>query len=411
MVKNLASIDIGSESVKCLIATINNRGKLNIKGASCFNAKGIEEGVIVDISLAKDSILKSIVQAEKIASKNINKLVVNINSKYVKSKNIKVSRNNILAKKITKKDICLLAKNISDDLVKKKKIPLHIIPVESIIDGNVVSNPMDMICNDLTINFYTMFMDEKQLNNIKDCFAKIGITIDSFVFNGYASCLSLLNNYKKNNCVLNVDIGADLTTFSVFDKNKFIFGKSIPMAGNFITKDLANVLNISYNLAEKIKILNTNFFLDKNEENEIIRIEITNNEEYTVANTKKGKINDIVKARLKDIFEIIFDILKKNNLSSTIDNIILTGGTANINGIDVFIANMTNKETQINDIKSLSVASCIDKKMVSGPLYTTAVGLLNFADLFYKNNKIEDYKDNNGIFSKVINFLINLFIS
>ena len=46
-----------------------------------------------------------------------------------------------------------------------------------------------------------------------------------------------------------------------------------------------------------------------------------------------------------------------------------------------------------------------------GPNYSTSIGMLYFLNSFYKNNKIENYKDNKSLFNKIINFLVNLFIA
>ncbi|MBR2141342.1 MAG: cell division protein FtsA [Rickettsiales bacterium] len=411
MSKVLSSIDIGSNNIVCLISTINSDNKIFIRGASVQEAVGIKGGNIVNVESVTQSILNAVIKAEKIARRNIGTLVVNISGILVKSKTIRGTKNYATSKKITKKDIFSLAKTLNDSLKEKHKIAIHIVPIASFVNGNQVDNPVGMMANSLDIDFYIMYVDEIKLNNIRNCFNKVGLKVDNFVFSGYASALGVLNDHEKEVGSLVINIGANLTTFSIVKNNRLLFGNSIQMAGDSITKDIAEVLGVSTEIAEKIKLLNTNFYLDKMDENEIIQININNEESFRVASTKKGTVNDIAKARIDDIIDVVLDIIDKRDLTNSFDSIVLTGSCSNIQGLDAYVTKITKIKSRIGLITDFYVGSSMDERLLKGPSFATAVGLINFVNLFYRNNNIEDYRGSNSIFSKVINFLINLFIS
>lgn len=412
MAKILSSIDIGSNSIVCLSASVNGDGKLCIKAASIHESEGIKNGNIVDIQLATKSILNAIAKTEKMLKQNINTLVVGISGGLLKSRIVTMDNTTNL-KKVTKKDIFLLAKSLANELKESHKEPIHIIPLSSSVNGVAVNSPIGMNATQLSVDFHTVYINDTILNNIAQCFKSINLKVDNFVSNIYASAITVLNEDEKTQGALVINMGADITSFSIIRDNKFIFEGSVDMAGNAITMDIANVLNVSNDLAESIKVLNANFYLDGIDANEIIKIDIINNDEesFRVAKTKKSVLNDIIKARIEEIVNIIFNILNKKGLDELFSSVVLMGGTANIDGIDDYVENMVNIRTRVGRITDFYVATYIDKKQLEGPSYISALGLLFYLSSFYKNNRIEEYNGNESIFNKIINFLINLFIS
>ena len=107
MAKILSSIDIGSNSIVCLSASVNGDGKLCIKAASIHESEGIKNGNIVDIQLATKSILNAIAKTEKMLKQNINTLVVGISGGLLKSRIVTMDNTTNL-KKVTKKHPVIL---------------------------------------------------------------------------------------------------------------------------------------------------------------------------------------------------------------------------------------------------------------------------------------------------------------
>ena len=412
MAQILSSIDIGSNSIVCLSSTVNSDGKLCLKAASIQESRGIKGGNIVDVKLATESILKAIVKSEKMLKKNIDTLIVGLSGELIRSKII-TSSASFHSKKITKRDIFLLAEPLIDNLKNAKKTPIHIFPLLSQINRDIVDNPIGMVANDISTNFYTMYVDSAKINNIKNCFKKIDLKIDNFVFDAYAAAVGVLSEQEKTIGSLVINIGANTTSFVVVKDNKLVYGNSIQLAGEIITKDIADVLRVPYDIAEEIKIKNANFYADENEGNELIKIDINNYENNfrVLSSTTINTVNDIVKARISDILDVIFSIIHKKCPNSNFYNIVLTGGTANIIGIADYVSKITGGiKTRVGYVTDFFATSYIDKKEISNPSYATAFGLLSFVHLFYKNNKIEEY-NNSGFFNRIFSFLSNLFIS
>ena len=410
MTKFISSIDIGSSKIACLMAVVNDDGKICIKSASIHESKGVKNGNIVDIDSVIRAVFETRIKAEKLINKNISTLAVNISGDSVKSKNVRVSLK-LSSRKVLKNSISLLARNVDSNLKKNKKAPIHLVVNRIFVDNVEVKNPNGIVGDVLKVDFYSMYVDTLKHNNLSKCFKSNNLKVRNYVFSAFASALAVLTEYEKQSGALVIDMGAGLTSFCIIKDNKFIYGNSIPIAGNSITKDIADVLKVNFNLAEKVKILNTNFYLNSDEENEIISIDIDSEDSYRVAENNVKIVNDIAKARIEEIILMVLKTLNTKKLDKSFNSIVITGGTANIYGLDNFISEITKIKTRIGVCDNVYTSSNIDENKIINPSYSTSIGLLYFIDKFCNDNNVEDFKNENGIFNKIINFLINLFIA
>ena len=410
MSKIISSIDIGSSKIVCLMAVVNDDKKICIKSASIHESKGIRNGNVVDINSAVRAIFETRIKAEKLINKNISVLAVNISGDSIKSKNIRVSLK-LPSGKVSKNSIITLARGIDSNLKKSKKAPIHLVVNKMFIDDTEVRNPSGIIGNKLRADFYSMYVDILKHNNLSACFKNNNLKVNNYVFSAFASSLAVLTDYERQSGSLVIDMGAGLTSFCIIKDKKFIYGNSIPIAGNSITKDIAEILKINMVLAEKVKILNTNFYMNTDEENEIINIDIDSEDSYRIAETNIKTINDIAKARIEEIIFMILKTLNKKKLDKTFNNIVITGGTANIYGLDNFVTEITKIKTRIGVCDKIYTSSNLDENKIINPIYSTSIGLLYFLNRFYGEDALEDYKGETGVFNKVVNFLVNLFIA
>ena len=84
--KYIASLDIGSSKICCILATKDQHGISQIIGFGYNEAKGISNGVVSDFNLASESILSSISEAEKQAKIKIEHINISVSSKVVTTK-------------------------------------------------------------------------------------------------------------------------------------------------------------------------------------------------------------------------------------------------------------------------------------------------------------------------------------
>jgi cell division protein FtsA len=123
--------------------------------------------------------------------------------------------------------------------------------------------------------------------------------------------VALSKTQKIAGCIL-ANIGSETVSFVVFENNMPISLEVFPIGGTDITNDIALGLKIPLDEAEKIKI-NTG----------------------TENDYPKKRLEEIILARLSDIFDLIESHLKKLGRSGLLPaGIILTGGTSGVSTIE-----------------------------------------------------------------------------
>jgi cell division protein FtsA len=132
-----------------------------------------------------------------------------------------------------------------------------------------------------------------------------------------------------------LDIGAGNTDIGIFAANKFVYTNTIPLGGDSITNDIALVLDISVEEADKLKKqygLALKSFIDN--DNDVILN--TCNGISKTRTIKSSELIEIIESRIGEIFSLVNKDIISQGIKAKINNVILTGqGITNISKSDV----------------------------------------------------------------------------
>jgi cell division protein FtsA len=167
-----------------------------------------------------------------------------------------------------------------------------------------------------------------------------------------------------------LDIGAGNTEIGVFSGNGFVYTNTIPMGGNSITNDIAIVLNISEDEAEKLKKqygLAMKSYIENDSE---IILNTCKDEGQRAKVIKTSLLVEIMEARIDEIFSMINKDISNQGIKPYINNVILTGqGIININKSDVAGKVILNIPIKVSTGRLVSMVK---------PDYRTAYSLVRY---------------------------------
>ena len=153
---------------------------------------------------------------------------------------------------------------------------------------------------------------EQHLNDLVSAIENTGILVDDVMASPLAASLVMLSKTQKRaGCVL-ANIGAETVSIAVFENSIPISLKVFPLGSGDITNDIAIGLKIPLEEAERVKR------------------GFTSN-----TNISKRKLDEIISARLSDMFGLIeahLKSIKRNGLLPA--GIIITGGGSGIADIE-----------------------------------------------------------------------------
>ncbi|HOD39403.1 MAG TPA: type IV pilus assembly protein PilM [Candidatus Wallbacteria bacterium] len=145
--------------------------------------------------------------------------------------------------------------------------------------------------------------------------------------------LAIINSLEKairpDEVTAIIDIGASSTNINIIKEGVLKFTRNILIAGNNITNAIMNVLKLDFAQAENIKT-----------------------EEVVVSTSEDSEDNDVsevVRSIIEELASEIrrsFDYYKAQHREHTINRILLSGGTAKLKNLDVFLANELGVEVE-----------------------------------------------------------------
>lgn len=312
----VTGIDVGTYQVKVVVASYPKRGAARalpqIIGTGFAESRGLRNGYIINESDVVRSVRNAVAQAEKASG-------ISIKHAYVSMGGIGIdeiySRGEVITSRadseITQGDIEKAMQDSEERIMEQipnRKI-LHAIPLTFTVDGEkVMGRPHGMKGTKLEVESLFITSFEQHLNDLVGAIESIGIVVDDVMASPLAGSLVMLTKTQKRaGCVL-ANIGAETVSIVVFENNTPISLKVFPIGSSDVTNDIALGLKIPLEEAEKIK-----------------------RGAMSSTTYSKRKLDEIVSARLTDIFELIDAHLKKIKRDGLLPaGIIITGGGSGI---------------------------------------------------------------------------------
>ncbi|MDR1475897.1 MAG: cell division protein FtsA [Holosporales bacterium] len=342
--KEVAVLDLGTDTTCAAIAKIERKdsdalsgfGKgIRILGIGYQLTKGIKRGAITNLEDLEDSLIGSILTAEKEAQKNVKSVFVSIPSWAIVSRAID---NSIEIGQVPVDDVHVNSlmnfdcSRSSDPTMEM----IHIFPISYSIDENDgIHAPLGMVGEILSGTFHVMYAKSSLLQNIKNCLSRNNIDVEGFICSTYASVLSVLLEDETISGVTLIDIGGTTTSICCINDGTVLYLGTIPVGSQNVTNDIAMVLRTSKSNAERLKILygvsaeNPHY-----EEEQILVSRIDEYGEEHIQNISKGMLNSIIAARFEEMLESVEKHIETCGADKLLyQRIVITGGGSRISGL------------------------------------------------------------------------------
>ena len=283
---------------------------------------------------------------------------------------------------ISKKDVRKIFKKCVFESKISGKNLLHSYPLNFIIDNkNITDEPLNKYCENLGINCFNLFVDKNVVKNLNLNFEKNKLHVKSYFDSGIASSLAFLSDQEKKDGVLNIDIGARTSKIVAYINKKIVFVKNLQIAGDDVTSDLSQGLQITHDSSERIKIIHGTLNPPFNEK---IEIDLDSKKKKIIS---MNLLYGIIRPRYDEILEIIRDnVFDEINTRVGIKSVVLTGGASKIYGLKVLCENILNRKTRIGQIENSS------SYFYCKPEFSTLLGMINliknqeYFDIFKSKN-------------------------
>ena len=373
----IVGVDIGTTKVATVVGEVNNFEQIETICSTSYKCSGLKKGKIINEEEISLSLEKTIRDAEDETNLKINSAYVTIPGKYVTIVQNSITKD---AKDryagISIKDVQNAIMQVKDIEIPDGKTLIDIVPDKVILDnGTIVTDPVGSLSSKFTISAQIILADKDYVRQLNNIFKRAGLEIDGIV------------------------------PITLAEGTTYVYTNSMPVGGENITNDIALVLNIEKEEADKLKRqygLALKSFIDN--DNDIILNTCKDNNKNKII--KSSELIEIIEARIEDMFLIINKDLTNQGIKSRINNVILTGqGIVNISKSDVAGKINLNIPVKISTGRLIGATK---------PAYRTAYALVRYiaSRPFTKTvSSSIDTKSNENIFKNIFERIKEFFYS
>lgn len=311
--KITCAIDIGTSTIRAIAVEKGDGLFARVLAIGKAPALGVRHGQIVDTKLASISIGEALDELVHTLGEKPKKIILGIGGSSIRAE-IGTGTTSITKadEEITKRDISNAMTLAEQTLDTKNKWVLDSTPIAFKVDSmDIDGTPLRMKGRELSVRALFVTASYRHIEDLVSLVEEKGFRVENIIPTGIAIGELLLSEQQKYVGSLILDIGSETTTAIVFENGGPVGITCFPIGSNNITKDLALGLRVPLEDAEALKIGAPG--------------------SPTVT---KRKYDEIVNARLGDIFETIDSYLKKIKRSGLLPaGVFLCGGGSRLGDI------------------------------------------------------------------------------
>lgn len=368
----VASIDIGTEKIALLVAEREDDDHLRIIGHNVCPSRGVRRGSIFSIDSLSREISKLIKKTEESFGIDLALFRVNISDTHltcIDGKG-KVPVNEF----VSTEDLDAVLESAMAISTPTNKEKLHIIKKKFTINETVVvDDPMDMEAQVLESKVHIITVSSSSVRNVENCLKQSELEVDKIVLNSVAKSQALLSQEDKNSGVCLLDIGAGVTSYSVYREEGIIQSGIIAMGGDEVTQSIAYAFDTSLEEAKRLKenygVAKT---LPQSDDKFIDFIQANNKEERQLSSLD---LSEVIEESYRAIFEELKNELKHRNLDTIIrSGFVLCGGGSEIDSIEELVRDFFSKRVKLGKIQRSRISGL--EAILTDYRYTGSIGLL-----------------------------------
>ena len=379
----IASVDLGTSKLAVCVARIQDQN-VEVIYYKESPSLGIRYSYVLIPGKVKEEVRKAISEAQQALRIKIQQVIVGLPRWYVRQETASAS----------------MTRPEPDDLIQEseikalKSMALESYPLEDstkeVIYGAVaqsfstedsINEPendiVGMAAETLEGNFRVFIGNRRYSSNIDSVFNDLGIAIAKKYFTPGITAKAVLKSEQMENGVALIDIGAGVSSVTIFKDKIMRFYAAIPFGGNSVTNDIKSECNFSFELAENIKKAYGACMPNKLSSLGEKSIQIVDEDGNTTAQVSVKYISEIITARMKEIIEALLFRIQESGFASEEDlraGVVVTGGGAELVNCANYIKELSGYTVKVGRPRKLfSCEGCPEASETSA---ATSMGMI-----------------------------------
>jgi len=373
-------MDVGSNKICCAITEIDaENNTVKLLGIGLGPSSGMLKGSVIHRDQLINGMDFALQEAQTMANLTVDRLTLGISGNHIRGINtqgaIAVQSEGAsamhLQSEITANDVISVLDQAKAISLPVDRDILHVLPQEFIIDSmNKIKDPVGLTGRRLEAKVHLVTVATTAATNLASCAEELGVSVDGMIFQGLASAIAVLDEDEKKLGVACVDIGATTTDVVVYHEGGVRHAAVLGIGSDSITNDIAVMLQIGIEEAEKIKLKygSAKASLSSPE----LEFELITKGGGLNRKISEHELSRYVEARMIEILQLIMREVARAGIKEKLTyGIVFTGGGAVLKNIVGLAQENLGIPVRIGNPRNISGAVDI----ANSPIYAGALGL------------------------------------
>jgi cell division protein FtsA len=380
----IVGLDIGTTKISAIVGEVNENG-VEIIGIGTQPSRGMRKGVVINIDATVESIRKAVEEAELMAGAQITSVYCAIAGSHIRGFN----SHGIVAVKnreVQESDVKRVLDAARAVAIPMDREVLHVLPQEYIVDEqDGIMEPLGMSGVRLEAKVHIVTAAVTSTQNIIRCCNRTGLEVKDIVLGQLAASEAVLIPDEKELGAVLVDIGGGTTDLVVFSQGAVRQTAVFGLGGNHLTNDIAVGLRTPLVESEKIKTKYGCALTAMVKKEEMIEVPSVGGRRSR--SLSRQILAEIIEPRMEEIFSLVHrEILKSGYENLIPSGVVLTGGTASLEGLPELVEQIFNLPVRRG--YPAGVGGLMD--VVNNPMYATGVGLVLYGKRYGSEGRVKN---------------------
>lgn len=382
----VASLDIGSSKISCLIAEVlhskhrlpngHEQKALRILGLGHQASRGVKGGSIVDVDEVERAIRLCVDTAERMSQRTISEVYVNVSGGRPQSTCYR-GQSVVQGNAVAPRDVDAVIASAVSQINPGRRTVLHLAPIQyQLDDTNGISAPLGMHGDSLGVDLSMVTVESAHLQNLALAVERSHLSVMGYVIAPYAAGKAVLVEDEMVLGTVLIEMGGATTGISIFHEGNLIFADSIPVGGMHVTSDIARGLQTSIAHAERMKNLWGSALGSVADDLEMLSVPSLGERGIdTVHKVPRSMLTGIIRPRIDEIFEMVCERLENCSLAHLGGHrFVLSGGASQLTGIREVATAWFGQQVRLGD----PAPTAGMPEAARNPGFSVALGMLTY---------------------------------
>ncbi len=370
----IIAVDLGDSNIVVAVGSAAEGGRINIDHILSRPSEGVSAGQIVNIDLAIKSIRGVLTELRETTGIDAKEVYAGISGEFIYCTShtdhvfVPDHKNGV-----TQQVVDALFERMGNVLVSEDRFIMERIPQRYVInDTTEVDNPVGVFGSPLSSTFNFISSDNVPLGRLDMAYRRLNITPRRTFSNAVVVGDAVLSLDEKEEGVVVVDLGGELTDLSIYYHNVVRYISTIPIGAKAFNNDIRTLM-IPERHIEPLK-LKYGYALSKIAPQDLSVI-IKGRTRHEQREIPVYNLAAIIEARARDIAELVGKEIADSGFSDKVPyGIVLTGGSAQLRGMAELFREVTGFEVRVAEAED--VISPQTRTKITSSADSTVVGLL-----------------------------------